>query len=308
MNYILEVKNLRKTYINKFRKEDVVKDISLGFENHQCTGFLGHNGAGKTTTLKMVLGLVKKTSGNILFKGKKFEANHRLEIGFMPETANLNPALNPLEVLSCHYDLQKIQSKTSKKDTLRLKLQQVGLWDHRKKHCGKMSKGMRRRLAWAMATIHEPKLLILDEPFSGLDPDARNEVSEWIHEMKEQKTAIILCTHELWTVPAFCDHVYIMNQGDCVYSSKDDPLQVRYLIKISGSTREDILAAAMKLDNTPNYLEQVGEILEMGFKNYDDAKIWLEFIYQSHMVLIEFITNPVINESQIKSLFKQRRK
>ena len=149
----------------------------------KCTGFLGHNGAGKTTSIKMILGLTNITSGSIEFEGENIKSVSNSNFGYMAETSKLPSHLTCYEALKYHCMLYDIQDETSLIDE---KLKEIELWDHKNKRLSELSKGMGRRISWALATIHKPKLLILDEPFSGLDPKGRILIEKLIVEEKEK--------------------------------------------------------------------------------------------------------------------------
>ncbi len=218
----IEVKKLNKSYRGNFyeKKNQVLKDISFAIEKGTCTGLIGHNGAGKTTTLKVILGLIRPGSGSVLLNGKDITRDDRKNIGYMPESDRLPMRLNCIEVLYLQLHLMGIIVKNKKEFCLQ-RLDKVGLKNHNKKLVSKLSKGMRRRLAWAVANISDPDLLILDEPFSGLDPVGRRDIVGWIEDAKLQSKTIILCTHELWSISKLCERLVILKQGSVVYRSED---------------------------------------------------------------------------------------
>ena len=217
---IITCKNLNKTFKSDlFKKEKRSLDhLSCQFESTKLSVILGHNGAGKTTLIKSILGLTHLDSGEILFHDHPMTLEDRQNIGFMPENNWFPTLLTPLETIMFHANLLMDSSDIYEKSMAQLK--KVGLEKHSHKKNIHLSKGMGRRLAWAMASIHQPQLLILDEPYSGLDPVGREELLDWLSEQVEQKTSIILCTHELHYLPKETDDLIIFNQGQLAYESK----------------------------------------------------------------------------------------
>ncbi len=304
---VLEIKDVSKTFRHHMnrKKTKVVKNLNCGFLKGQCTGFLGHNGAGKTTTLKMIIGLITPDSGEILLNGKTLERQDRANIGYLPESDRLPMTLNAAEVLSLH--LRMIGRSFDKKPAVMIQesLEKVSLWEARKVRIGKMSKGMRRRLAWAMATIHQPELFILDEPFSGLDPVARRDMRTWINDLKVANKSLVLCTHELWTMPLLCDQVYIMKKGELVYSSDKHPGSgATFHLSFSGTDVENVkkISNQLKLAE-PAFLNQSGYVVEMGFKDYSLANQYLKTGLEAGLVLVEFNGSKVVSESEALKFF-----
>jgi ABC-2 type transport system ATP-binding protein len=174
---ILEFQNVSKTFSQDLfsKPKKALINASFSFENSTGTALLGHNGAGKTTCIRIMLGLLNKDEGKVLFKNKTIAREDRGFIGYMPETNKLPNELRVHELLDSSLTIYRPDLKNHEKRILVLqKLEQVGLakkfYNTKIKH---LSKGLGRRLAWALATIHSPQLLILDEPFSGMDPLAQ---------------------------------------------------------------------------------------------------------------------------------------
>lgn len=217
----LEIRNAKKFHRDEWmRKVHTLNDISFALAEGSCLGLLGHNGAGKTTTIRMILGLLRQTSGEVLFQGKPMTRADRNVIGYMPEINKLPAELRCKEVLYHHLLMYRadIGFVEAKKRTM-ARLQEVGLGGSENKKISELSKGMARRLGWALATLHEPKLLILDEPFSGLDPYARIFLEERVALMKNKGLSILLCTHELEAAKRLCDQVVVLNKGQVVFDS-----------------------------------------------------------------------------------------
>lgn len=218
---ILELSKLNKTF-----KQDLLKpkhraliDVSCSFEEGKSCAILGHNGAGKTTTLRTVLGLLHPDSGQVLFRGHPITNEDRRQIGYMPETNKLPGELRAEELLYFHLNLYKPKlSSKEKKELVEKNLSHVGLLkSHSQSKISLLSKGLGRRLAWAMASIHEPNLLILDEPFTGMDPLGRKELSLWINAAIKKGSSVIMTTHDLVSAQTLCTKMVIFREGRIVY-------------------------------------------------------------------------------------------
>ena len=194
-----------------------VDDLSLTLAGGEIMGFLGANGAGKTTTIKMLLGLLAPTYGTVeVFGGSPEDPEVRARIGYMPETAYYYPYLNARELLAfygglCGMDSRKVRERT---DEL---LEIVGLGDAAKRPLKTYSKGMLQRAGIAQALLHDPDLLVLDEPFTGLDPLARIHFRELMRDLRERGKTIFFSSHELGETELLCDAVAIMKKGRAVY-------------------------------------------------------------------------------------------
>ena len=201
-----------------------VENLTLSLGKGEVTGFLGTNGAGKTTTIKMLIGLIRPTSGTVrLFGGDPSDAASRVRIGYMPEIAYYYPYLNVRELLSfyggvCGMDKKAVKSRT---DEL---LEAVELADVAKRPLKEYSKGMLQRAGIAQALLNDPDLLILDEPFTGLDPLARIHFRELLKRLRDKGKSIFFSSHELGETELLCDNVAIMKQGHCIYHGPVDKL------------------------------------------------------------------------------------
>ncbi|MEZ4743733.1 MAG: ABC transporter ATP-binding protein [Bdellovibrionota bacterium] len=315
-NRVLQLKNLSKTFKNEVfkKKRPALTNLSCGFEPGKCTALLGHNGAGKTTTIRLILGILFPDSGEILFEGKPLNTRSRAKIGYMPEVNKQAHNLTPLEVLKSHSSLfLRKQNKKEIQQLIERKLKEVKLWEHRHKKIKQLSKGMARRVAWLQASIHQPELLILDEPFSGLDPLGRQEMQAWIEQEKKRHVSIILCTHELWSVNILCDDIHILNNGNLVYSSQDVEVTDRpepdsgYILHVSGTSQETLQEMASSLSLKPwQGLEQEGWSSKLMFDEYQDACQWLSACIKRGFLIINFTSDGKRSESFLLQFFEGR--
>ena len=194
-----------------------VENLTLSLGKGEVTGFLGTNGAGKTTTIKILIGLIRPTSGTVrLFGGDPSDAASRARIGYMPEIAYYYPYLNVRELLSFYGGVCGMDKKTVRSRTDEL-LEEVELADAAKRPLKEYSKGMLQRAGIAQALLNDPDLLILDEPFTGLDPLARIHFRELLKRLRDKGKSIFFSSHELGETELLCDNVAIMKQGHCIY-------------------------------------------------------------------------------------------
>ena len=209
---ILKIENLSK----KFGGHNVINNLSLSVPENTIYGFLGQNGAGKTTTMKMILGLLKPTSGKISVCGEEVtygETKTNRYIGFLPDVPEFYGYMKPKEYLALCGEITGLDRKAVKAKSEEL-LSLVGL-EKANKRIGGFSRGMKQRLGIAQALLAEPKLLICDEPTSALDPIGRKEILDILLSVKG-KTTVVFSTHILSDVERICDHVAVLNNGSLV--------------------------------------------------------------------------------------------
>ena len=194
-----------------------VDGLSLSLAPGEIVGFLGTNGAGKTTTIKMITGLLRPDAGEVsVFGGDPSDPAVRARIGYMPEVATYYPYLNARELLAFYGGICGLDAKAVRERTDSV-LESVGLADAAKRPLRTYSKGMLQRAGIAQALLNDPDLLVLDEPFTGLDPLARIHFRELLRSLREKGKAVFFSSHELGETELLCDRVAIMKKGRCVY-------------------------------------------------------------------------------------------
>ena len=212
---ILELHSIHKSFRRGFWgvRTPVLHGLDLAIERGEVYGFLGHNGAGKSTTMKVILGLLRPDRGTITVFGEpRANARARARIGYLSEEIGLYPQLNADEMLMLAGDLFRIPRATTRARAGEL-IERVGLSPKRSAKIKHYSKGMRQRLGLATALINDPELLILDEPYSGLDPIGRKELRALLVELKKQGKTILMSSHIVPDVEAVCDRVGILHAG-----------------------------------------------------------------------------------------------
>ncbi|CAH0120490.1 MULTISPECIES: ABC transporter ATP-binding protein [unclassified Paenibacillus] len=208
---ILEVSNLRKSYAKKQALQDVTFSLKAG----TSFGFLGPNGAGKSTTMKILTGIVKADGGSARLFGREMTENPDAVsryIGYVPQEITLYEKLSAYDNLEFFGQTYGIRGNELKRRIYDV-LERTGLSERAKQEVQTFSGGMKRRINIAAALLHRPKLLILDEPTVGIDPQSRNHIFDLIRELNREGVTIIYSTHYMEEVEALCDEVAIMDQG-----------------------------------------------------------------------------------------------
>lgn len=213
----LKVSNVSK----RFQQVTAVKDISFELETGKMLGFLGRNGAGKTTTFRMILGLIEPSEGEIHFNGHKINTSNYNEIGYLPEERGLHAKLKVVDELTYLATLKGMNKKDIKK-AIDYWLDRFQITEHRDKKIESLSKGNQQKVQLLASMIHEPQLLILDEPFSGLDPVNVELLKKAVIDLNQQGTTIIFSSHRMEHIEELCDDVCILNRGQMVVQG---PLQ-----------------------------------------------------------------------------------
>ncbi|HKP31330.1 MAG TPA: ATP-binding cassette domain-containing protein [Chitinophagaceae bacterium] len=206
---ILEVRNLKKYYAT----QRAVDDISFELEKGSIFGLLGPNGAGKTTLLRMITGIFYPDEGEIILEGKKFNAENDVQrIGYMPEERGLYKKMKIGEQAVYLAQLKGL-SKTDATARVKAWFVKFGMESWWAKKVEDLSKGMSQKLQFVTTVLHEPKLIILDEPFSGLDPVNANLIKDEIFNLAKKGSSIIFSTHRMEQVEEICDHIILVNKG-----------------------------------------------------------------------------------------------
>jgi ABC-2 type transport system ATP-binding protein len=213
----IEILGLEKTYALGFWRKKLkraLKPLHLRVENGEIFGFLGPNGAGKTTTLKMLMGLVFPTAGTARILDMEFnDPRVKAQIGFLPEQPYFYDYLTARELLDYYGQLSGVDARERPRKVSEM-LDRVGLRDVAGVQLRKFSKGMLQRVGIAQAILHDPRVVFLDEPMSGLDPMGRREVRDLMEQLKAQGKTVFFSTHILSDAEALCDRVAIINLGE----------------------------------------------------------------------------------------------
>ncbi|WP_435893926.1 ABC transporter ATP-binding protein [Oceaniferula spumae] len=222
----VQINHLVKEFTSPFRKSKVkaVDDVSLTIMPGEVYGLIGPNGSGKSTTMKALLGLLAPSAGSCyVFGQNSMRTDSRQEIGFLPENPYFYKHLSGEETLKFYARLCGLRGKMLHKRIDEM-LELVSLEDARKRRIGGYSKGMLQRVGLAQALIHEPRLVILDEPTAGVDPVGSRQIRDLIVNLKERGVTVFLCSHLLEQVQEVCDHVGIIFKGKLVKEGRLEDL------------------------------------------------------------------------------------
>ena len=213
----IEILGLQKTYrVGFWRKQPkrALKPLHLTVEDGEIFGFLGPNGAGKTTTLKLLMGLISPTAGSARILGMELDDPlMKAQIGFLPEQPYFYDYLTAHEMLNYYGQLSGVPAKERSRKVTEM-IERVGLRDAANLQLRKFSKGMLQRVGIAQAILHDPKVVFLDEPMSGLDPMGRREVRDVMEQLKQAGKTVFFSTHILSDAEALCDRVAIIHLGE----------------------------------------------------------------------------------------------
>ncbi len=226
MEYVIEAENLSKTYGSFFwkQKKPALNKLNLQIPSGIIYGFLGPNGAGKTTTIKLMMDLIRPKEGKILVFGMEpSEAEVKKQVGFLPDYPAFSSYLTANEFLGICAKLSQIPA-LERASRIEEVLDTVKMTKHAGSKLGGFSRGMLQRIGIAQAIINRPKLLVLDEPLTGLDPHGRQELMEIISDQKRKGTNVFFSSHILYDVEKICDHVGILNEGELLCSGPIESL------------------------------------------------------------------------------------
>jgi ABC-2 type transport system ATP-binding protein len=282
----LEILGLAKNYAVGFWRKSLktaLQPLHLTVEEGEVFGFLGPNGAGKTTTLKLLMGIVFPTSGSARILGHDFhDPDVKKQIGFLPEQPYFYDYLSAPELLDYYAQLCGVSSEERRKRIPAL-LDRVGLPDVGKTQLRKFSKGMLQRVGIAQAIIHDPKIVFLDEPMSGLDPLGRREIRELLQELKDQGKTVFFSTHILSDAEALCDRVAVIHKGELRGIGVVEDLQSK-----SASKTEVVWHGSHALAAVSRWVSETrttGEIVR-AVASSQDLDMLLEKLRQQHAQIV----------------------
>jgi ABC-2 type transport system ATP-binding protein len=282
MNTILEVQHLRKY----FATQKAVDDISLSIQKGSIFGLLGPNGAGKTTLIRMITGIFYPDSGSILLNGSPFHPTTDIQkIGYMPEERGLYKKMKIGEQALYLAQLKGLSKKEAfeKVKYWFEKFEMTGWWN---KKVEDLSKGMSQKLQFVTTVLHEPDLIILDEPFSGLDPINSNLIKEEIFKLAQNGSTIIFSTHRMEQVEEICDHIVLVNKGTKILDGSVATIKQKFkehLFKLTLAVPENVpkhpsFEIIQKKDN---------ELIIKIDSNYSTNDVLLHCI-QNHQTIVAF--------------------
>lgn len=266
----LTIKNVSKSYGDK----KVVDNISLEINKPGVYGLLGTNGAGKTTTIRMLLGILKKDSGEITWNGKEVKRKH-VNFGYLPEERGVYPKVNVYTQLMYFAKLKGMKEEKAD-EAIKYWMKRLEVEEYMNMTAEKLSKGNQQKIQFITAVVHDPELIVLDEPFSGLDPVNTEIIRNVILELIKKGKYIIMSAHQMSVVEEFCTDILILNKGKTVLQGNLKQIKESYKAnKLYISTKQDI-KQYVKEQDLNIYLEKDNEYEidikeeEQGYKLFNE--------------------------------------
>lgn len=279
-NLAIEINNLYKTYqkSSKSQAKEALKGIDLKIKKGSFFGLLGPNGAGKSTIINILAGLTNKTSGQVKIANIDIDQNQqatKFKIGIVPQELIIDPFFNvreTLEIYAGYYGLKKSERRT---DEI---IEALGLKDKALAKPRSLSGGMRRRLLVAKALVHNPEILVLDEPTAGVDVELRNQLWNYVKKLNESGTTILLTTHYLEEAEKLCDEIAIINHGKLIkHDRKENLMKLLSYKELLVQTKEEISGNLEKI--FPDLNARIINKLQFAL-GYDPTQISVEQILQ----------------------------
>jgi ABC-2 type transport system ATP-binding protein len=283
---ILQIRHIEKTYDSK----RVLKDFSLNVPKQSILGLLGPNGAGKTTLIRIITQIIAPDKGEMFFKGEKLSSRHTALIGYLPEERGLYKKMRVGEQLIYIAGLKEIPYREAK-ELVGSFLDKFDLRIWEKRNVEELSKGMQQKVQFIAAAIHQPELLILDEPFSGFDPINSQLLKEEIIKLRDQGSTIIYSTHRMETVEELCDNITLINNGEKLLEGSVPEIKKKY---------SNHLFSLLGKGSLPEHGKTYQVISQKGNAEMIEAKLQLH----TGRSLNDFI-HEVINEIEIHSIHEE---
>ncbi len=219
----VEISHITKTYADKA----AVNDLSFTVEQGEIFGLIGPNGAGKTTAIRMMMDIIRPDSGEVTIFGGKVSESTKNRLGYLPEERGLYKKMRVLDAIVYLASLKGMDRSAAANRAVQL-LEQTGMLPHQGKKIEELSKGMAQLIQFIVTIIHDPQLIVLDEPFFGLDPVNTELLKNRIFDLRTQGKAVILCTHQMNQVEALCDRILMVNKGASVLYGDLNEIKSRF--------------------------------------------------------------------------------
>ena len=298
INMGLKVEKVNKNYGTK----NVVKNISFEIDKPGVFGLLGTNGAGKTTTIRMILGILKKDTGEISWNGKEVTRKN-VNFGYLPEERGIYPKSKIYDQMM-YFARLKGMDKKSADSSIRYWMKRLKVEEYINMTAEKLSKGNQQKIQFITAILHDPELVVLDEPFSGLDPVNSELIRNVILELVSKGKYIIMSSHQMTSIEEFCTDILILNRGETVLKGNLKEIRNTYkATKVTLST----------LENVDKYIEEAGLSIisnqnndyEINIQNEEDGAKLLELLVKNKVKVVKFeIKKPSLNDIFIEKVEK----
>lgn len=290
----LKIENVTKTFIDK----KAVDDISFEISKPGVFALLGTNGAGKTTTIRMMLGIIKKDTGNITWNGKNVDRKS-VNFGYLPEERGLYPKSKIVDQLMYFAKLKGMKKSDAQKN-IDYWLERLKMTEYKESIAEKLSKGNQQKIQFIIAVMHDPELIVLDEPFSGLDPVNTDLLKDVILELVSKGKYIVMSSHQMNSVEEFCDDVVILSRGKTVLKGNLSEIKSVYpKNKLEIDTSEDIT----KIIDDLKVKEHKKDKYILEIKNEEHAERILETLVSKKVKIDKYeILKPTLHEIFIEKV------
>lgn len=253
----LEIKNLHKS----FEGNEVLKGVNFSVQSGRALGLLGRNGAGKTTTIRIIMDIFHANEGEVLLDGKPFEAS-RNQVGYLPEERGMYPKKTVIEQMVYFAKLRGMEKKKAVESARRW-LERLEVPEYEKRKMDTLSKGNQQKVQLAATLVCDPDIVVLDEPFSGLDPVNSQILKDVIRELIARGKIVIFSSHQMSYVEEFCEDIAIINHGEVVLSGNLDEIKEEY-----GEGRKILAAQNMTIPELEKCcMEELSDVLEVEGRN-----------------------------------------
>lgn len=288
----VEVNHINKSYADKV----AVADLSFSVARNEIFGLIGPNGAGKTTTIRMMMDIIKPDSGQIAIFGEKLGESGKNKLGYLPEERGLYRKLRVIDSIIYLASLKGMEERSAEAKAEEL-LNKTGMLSSKNKKIEELSKGMSQIIQFIVTVIHDPELIILDEPFSGLDPVNTELLKQMILDLRNQGKAVILSTHQMNQIEELCDRLLMINNGRVVLCGSLKEIKSKY------RNNSIIIDFEGKLGQIPGVTEKRTHTgyVELMLDGNTTSKQVLERLVSTGIIINRFeVANPSLNEIFLK--------
>ena len=292
----LKVQNVSKTFDEKL----AVDNISLEINETGVIGLLRTNGAGKSTTIRMILGIIKKDSGNITWNGKEVERKY-VNFGYLPEERGIYPKVKICDQLMYLAKLKGMKKKEAE-ESMNFWLNRLEVEEYRNLPAEKLSKGNQQKIQFITSVIHNPELLVIDEPFSGLDPINTELLKSAILELVEKGTYIIMSSHQMASIEEFCKDILILNRGKTILKGNLKEIKEGYPAnKIELITKEN--ASSIIKEVGLKIIKELNNQYEISINQESEAQRLLKELISRNIIVEKIeIKKPSLNDIFIEKV------
>jgi ABC-2 type transport system ATP-binding protein len=267
MNNILVAKNVTKKYGNQM----ALNNVSLVIPRNSIYGLLGPNGAGKTTLIRIINQITYPDSGEVIFDGELLQPRHIALIGYLPEERGLYKSMKVGEQALYLAQLKGL-SKADANQKLKYWFDKLEIGDWWNRKVQELSKGMAQKIQFIVTVLHEPKLLIFDEPFSGFDPINANIIKDEIIKLKEKGTSIIFSTHRMESVEELCEYIALLHNAEKILDGRLEDIKKEF--------KNNMFRVGLEMENGENFLKLISDKFDISSSNYDYNRKQLDFTVQ----------------------------